>query len=358
MTAVASNHDTGAKALLNGAVAPAGLAMDADLANAMRNVFLNPNIGPFVSRQLIQKLVTGDPSPQYVARVAAVFNNNGQGMRGDMKAVVRAILLDPEARGAAKLDPAYGKLREPVLYVAAAARAVDSKSDGVVFGPAAALLGQNLFYPVSVFNYYPPDYVVPGTSLVGPEFALQNAATYINRDNVANVLRVRHHRAARDLPGGDGHAARLVGALGGRGQRDRADRQARRAAAARDHVAGDARRARGGHRRDGRPADACQDRVLPRHHVIRLPGAAMNIDRRHFLQRAGALSMLSVIPARIRAGAPATTRRWSACSCTAATTATTRSSRWTARDMRNTPPCARPRPACRSRRPRWRRSSR
>lgn len=188
MTAVASNHDTGAKALLYGAIAPAGLTMDADLANAMRNVFLNPNIGPFVGKHLIQKLVTGDPSPQYVARVASVFNNNGQGVRGDMKAVVRAVVVDPEARGSVKLDPAYGKLREPVLFVTGAARGVDTKSDGVYFGPAAAALGQNLFYSPSVFNYYPPDYVVPGTSLLGPEFALQNSSTYINRDNVANAL--------------------------------------------------------------------------------------------------------------------------------------------------------------------------
>ena len=188
MAAVASNHDTGAKQLLDDAIAPAGLAMDADLAGAIRNVFLNPNIAPFVSRQLIQKLVTGDPSPQYVARVATVFVDNGHGVRGDMKSVVRAILTDPEARGPVKLDPAYGKLREPALHVAAAARAVNAKSDGVYFGPASAVLGQNLFYAPSVFNYYPPDYVVPGTSLVGPEFALQNASTYINRDNVANVL--------------------------------------------------------------------------------------------------------------------------------------------------------------------------
>ena len=188
MTAVANNHDTGAKQLLNDAVAPAGLAMDADLANAIRNVFLNPNIGPFVGRQLIQKLVTGDPSPQYVARVASIFNNNGSGVRGDMKAVVRAILSDPEARGAVKLDASYGKLREPALFVTSAARAVNAKSDGVYFGPAASTLGQNLFYPASVFNYYPPEYAVPGTPLIGPEFALHNASTYITRDNVANQL--------------------------------------------------------------------------------------------------------------------------------------------------------------------------
>ena len=119
----------------------------ADLANAIRNVFLNPNIGPFIGKQLIQKLVTGHPSPQYVARVAAAFNNNGQNVRGDMKAVVRAILTDPEARGAVKLDPGYGKLREPVLYLTGAARAVNTKSDGVVFGPAGSCSARTCSIP-------------------------------------------------------------------------------------------------------------------------------------------------------------------------------------------------------------------
>ena len=189
MVAVASNHDTGAKQLLDDAIAPAGLAMDADLAGAIRNVFLHPNIAPFVGRQLIQKLVTGDPSP-------AVRRARGSGIRQQRPRRARRHegrrARDPDRpRGARRRSssiPAYGKLREPALHVAAAARAVNAKSDGVFFGPAASLLGQNLFYPPSVFNYYPPDYVVPGTSLVGPEFALHNASTYINRDNVANVL--------------------------------------------------------------------------------------------------------------------------------------------------------------------------
>ena len=188
MTEVASNHDTGSKSLLDGFVEPASLTMDADLASAIHNVFMHPNVGPFLSRQLIQKLVTGDPSPQYVARVAAVFNASASGKRGDLQAVVAAILLDPEARGDVKLDPGYGKLREPVLYLTAAARAVGTRSDGVYFGGAGAALGQNLFYSPSVFNYYPPDYVLPGASNVAPEFALQNASTFINRDNVANTL--------------------------------------------------------------------------------------------------------------------------------------------------------------------------
>ena len=79
----------------------------------INNVFNHPNVGPFIGRQLIQHLVTSNPSPAYVGRVTAVFNNNGQGVRGDLRAVVRAILLDPEARGNSKVDPVYGKLREP-----------------------------------------------------------------------------------------------------------------------------------------------------------------------------------------------------------------------------------------------------
>jgi uncharacterized protein (DUF1800 family) len=188
MTPVSTNHDTGAKALLDGFIQPAGLAIDADLTSAVHNVFMHPNVGPFVARQLIQKLVTGDPSPQYVARVATVFNDNGQGSRGDLKAVVQAILLDPEARGDVKLDAGYGKLREPVLFMMGAARAVNTKSDGVYFGGAGAGLGQNLFNSPSVFNYYPPDHVLPATGDTAPEFAIQNSSTFINRENVVNTL--------------------------------------------------------------------------------------------------------------------------------------------------------------------------
>ena len=188
MTGVDANHDTGAKALLNDDVAPAGLSMSADLANALDTVFRHPNVGPFIGRQLIQKLVTGDPTPQYVARVAAAFDDNGHGVRGDMQAVVTAVLLDPEARGAIKLDPGYGKLREPVLFVLGLARALDTASDGVYLSQQAAGMAQNVFRPASVFNFYPPDYVVPGTSSLGPEFALQNSATAINRYNFANTL--------------------------------------------------------------------------------------------------------------------------------------------------------------------------
>ena len=182
------NHDAAAKTLLDGGVAPAGLAMSADLAAAIDSVFRHPNVGPFIGKQLIQKLVTGDPSPAYVRRVATVFNANGAGVRGDLKAVVRALLLDPEARGAVKTDPRYGRLREPVQYVIAVARALNASSDGVFLRAHTGAMGQPLFVAPSVFNYYPPNYVVPGTLILGPEFALQNTSTALARINYVNTL--------------------------------------------------------------------------------------------------------------------------------------------------------------------------
>ena len=196
----------------NGTSLPAGQPMDDGSAQAIRNVFSHPNVGPFIGRQLIQKLVTGDPTPQYVARVAAVFNNNGQGVRGDMKAVITAVLMDPEARGPVKLDPGYGKLREPVLLHdrprARAGRAVGR----CLLRAQSGALGQPLFYPASVFNYYPPDYVVPGTASIGPgirdpEFEHGDQSLQLRQH-----VRVRHDRAARHAARGHRNAARLVGA--------------------------------------------------------------------------------------------------------------------------------------------------
>ncbi|HEV2762512.1 MAG TPA: DUF1800 domain-containing protein, partial [Pyrinomonadaceae bacterium] len=141
MVAREQNHDTGAKTLLSYPNAPSfnlppGQTASADLDAALNNIFNHPNVGPFVGRQLIQHLVTGNPSPAYVGRVAAVFNNNCAGLypesctgeRGDLKATVRAVLLDPEARGDVKTDPGYGKLREPAQYVNNVLRALNVKS--------------------------------------------------------------------------------------------------------------------------------------------------------------------------------------------------------------------------------------
>ena len=181
-------HDFGAKTLTQGAVAAANLPMPQDLAFAIRNLFNHPNTGPFIAKQLIQKLVTGDPSPGYVARVAATFANNGRGVRGDLGATVRAILLDPEARGPAKFDSAYGKLREPVQLVTNAMRLLSAKSDGLVPMAVTPRMGQAVFYAPTVFNFYPPDYVVPGTSVLGPEFGIQNTASTFERINALLAL--------------------------------------------------------------------------------------------------------------------------------------------------------------------------
>jgi uncharacterized protein (DUF1800 family) len=162
--------------------------MQDDLAFAHDNIASHANVGPFIGKQLIQKLVTSDPTPGYVARVTAAWNDNGAGQRGDLKAVIRAILIDPEARGARKIDPAYGKLVEPAVYLASVVRAADGKSDGVFLRAQSSNLSQNVFYAPSVFNFYSPSYQVPATGLTGPEFQLFTSATAVARANVMNAL--------------------------------------------------------------------------------------------------------------------------------------------------------------------------
>jgi uncharacterized protein (DUF1800 family) len=163
---------------------------------ALDNIFYHPNVGPFVSKIMIQHMVTSDPTPAYVARVAAVFNDNGLGVRGDMKAVVKAILLDPEARGDAKTDPDFGKLREPVQYATNFLKAFNvrsanalGQSDGVIFQRGEFTgMGQLPYRSPTVFNYFPPDYGIPGTTLLGPEFALMTTGTSIQRQNFINRM--------------------------------------------------------------------------------------------------------------------------------------------------------------------------
>ena len=183
MIPIENQHDLTAKVLLGDAVSPAGLTAQPDLKRAIDNVFAHANVGPFISRQLIQHLVTSNPSPAYVGRVAAAFNNNGAGVRGDMKATVRAILLDPEARGDVSPDPKFGRLREPVHLTASFARAMGAATDGIYLKNISAQMGQNIFYPPTVFNYYPADYYVPGTNLEGPQFGIYNATTAFTRTN-------------------------------------------------------------------------------------------------------------------------------------------------------------------------------
>jgi uncharacterized protein (DUF1800 family) len=191
MVALDSNHDMTAKALLNGTTLPAGQTAVQDLNGALDNLFNHPNIGPFICKELIQRLVTSNPSPAYVSRVASVFASGkystfGSGQRGDMKAVVAAILLDPEARRGDDPTSAVatdGHLREPILFVANLLRAFGANSDGLAPTYAMYDLNELPLRPPSVFNYFPPNYQIPGSTLLGPEFDLQTTAQALARIN-------------------------------------------------------------------------------------------------------------------------------------------------------------------------------
>ena len=187
-TTANAGHETSGKTLLNGIPVPANQTPQQDLDAAVQNVFLHPNTPPYISRQLIQRLVTGDPSPAYLARISAVFKDNGQGVRGDLKAVVRAILLDPEARNVVNPAATFGSLREPVISVTAAIRALNGISDGNRLAGATSNLGQNPYFSPTVFNYFPPDAAIPGTSTLAPEFAIHTTNSAVARSNLVYTL--------------------------------------------------------------------------------------------------------------------------------------------------------------------------
>jgi uncharacterized protein (DUF1800 family) len=229
----AASHDTGQKVLLGGFVinaAPAGITGQArvDYANAsldaaLDNIFNHPNVGPFVGKQLIQHLVTSNPSPAYVERVARAFDNDCRSLynegcrnvRGNLAATVRAVLLDPEARGDAKTDPRYGRLREPVQYVTNILRAFNASAAGNPAAPSDGVLGvrsqrgdlpgsldQPVYLPTSVFSYYTPLYEVPGANLFGPAFEILSTSTALRRANVANTLIYQGVATNADTPAG------------------------------------------------------------------------------------------------------------------------------------------------------------
>ncbi len=178
-----SQHDASAKRLFRGIELPAGQSAEADLQAALNNIFLHPNVGPFIARQLIRQFVTGNPSPEYVDRVAAAFDDNGTGIRGDMKAVVRALLLDPEARTTPEGDPRYGRFREPALFITAVLRTLGATSDGIGLDDEAKGMGQDVFYAPTVFNYFPAEFKIPGTSVIAPPMGIHNTNTVLARSN-------------------------------------------------------------------------------------------------------------------------------------------------------------------------------
>jgi hypothetical protein len=166
-----------------------------DLRIALDRLFQHPNVGPFIAQRLIQQLVTSNPSPAYVSRVATVFNDNGSGVRGDMAAVVRAVLTDSEARDMSTVGSAsFGKLREPLIRVANWARAFKATSQtGTFLIPSTASntsLGQAPLFAPSVFNFWRPGFTPPATtqlgqrSLVAPEFQVIDEVTVASYANL------------------------------------------------------------------------------------------------------------------------------------------------------------------------------
>lgn len=176
------HHATGSKNLLNGFTAPDGQAGMEDISDALDNLYNHPNVGPFIGRLLIQRLVMSNPSPQYIARVTAAFNDNGAGVRGDMKAVVSAILLDPEARVRTETS---GKVREPFLRFAHLLRALElNSSTGNYYYDVWFLENILKQFPLrspSVFNFYSPNHVPFGEAgdlgLFAPELQITNSFT-------------------------------------------------------------------------------------------------------------------------------------------------------------------------------------
>ncbi|MEA2173875.1 MAG: hypothetical protein QOD00_1467 [Blastocatellia bacterium] len=198
MEARQSNHDTTQKTFL-GQTLPANQSITQDLDGALDIVFNHPNVGPFVATRLIRALVTSNPSPAYIQRVAGVFADNGQGVRGDMQAVVRAILMDQEARND-QPPPNFGKLRSPMLYALSLMRALQA---AIPQQNQSAYLyysfGEGMLDPASVFGHYSPLYRIPKTTLSGPEFQIYSPTEAVNRGNYIYQELSLYHGGAFDI---------------------------------------------------------------------------------------------------------------------------------------------------------------
>jgi uncharacterized protein (DUF1800 family) len=195
MVPVDANHNMDAKPFL-GQTIPAGQTTVNDLSSALTIIFNHPNVGPFVAQNLIVHLVSSNPSPQYVQRVAQAFTTGtfvspggipyGTGQRGDMQATIAAILQDPEARRGDSPTTAVatdGKLREPIVMEASMLRAFHAQSDGNGLPYEGSNMEQNVYFPATVFNFFPPVNPIPGSTLNGPEFAIFDTNSSLGRAN-------------------------------------------------------------------------------------------------------------------------------------------------------------------------------
>jgi hypothetical protein len=197
MVPVAAQHDQTERVLLGGVRVPSSRTPQQALELVLDSIIQHPNTAPFIATRLIRALVTSNPSPAYVARVSAAFNSGrhvdiGSDVRGDLRATLAAILLDSEARS---LDVAqqtrFGKLREPVLFMTAAVRALNGYTDGDYLGASGAgtALEQPIFNSPSVFNFFAPDYAIPASNgITGPEFGITHTNTVLGRINFAEDL--------------------------------------------------------------------------------------------------------------------------------------------------------------------------
>ena len=199
-------HDNGSKSLLNGAVVPAGLSAEQDMQAALDNIFQHANVAPFISKQLIQRLVTSSPTPEYVERVATVFNNNGNGVKGDLKAVIKTILLDDEAMNGHNIA-GFGKIREPNIKLAHYWRALKGvpgpEADGVhntadfPLNELDEMGGQAVMKSKSVFNFFQPGHTLtPNTDQLAPEMQIMTESFLATTSNNYHHLVYRFHNRA------------------------------------------------------------------------------------------------------------------------------------------------------------------
>ena len=194
------HHEQGQKKLLRGETIPSGQTGMKDINDAIDNIFNHPNVGPFIVRQLIQRFVKSHPTPDYVQRVAEVFNGNGEGVRGDLKAVIKAVLLDSEARDCSLISNSdHGKLKEPLLRFSQLYKAFDIQSTtGAFYSEGLSIEESTAQGPLrspSVFNFYQTNYSPPGilsdALLDAPEFQILNSSTSIGYINMLDSIIVQ-----------------------------------------------------------------------------------------------------------------------------------------------------------------------
>lgn len=191
MFAVEANHDTSAKTIFGNVQIPAGQTAEQDLESVLNALMSQNTMAPFISQQLIEHLVTSNPSAPYIERVSNVFLNDGTGTRGNLKAVITAILTDPEARAgddpSAIVSPTFGHMREPILFIANILRGLNAQlgPDSNVYKDAS-LLSENLFNAPSVFSYFSPQYRIAG-GLLAPEFQIYSTQTATTRANLVDA---------------------------------------------------------------------------------------------------------------------------------------------------------------------------